>query len=184
MLSRAWCHRSGLHAPIFLPCSGFGRDPTPQWLLQWQAEGWRHSLHPEGYSARTSQLPPTGAALAHPHALCAAAQLPEPELLGMWLRRKCAFNALCLRQQNILLQAAQYSEVCYKQKRSEDFSQQRLQVLCVMETSRFAASSTHSHSWSALKAPKHTALPLHPTGLGTERKEGTGEDRKNNKLNY
>lgn len=111
VLSRTWCHVSYLHSLIFLPCSGFGRDPTSQWLLQWQAESWRHSLYPEGYSARTSQLPPTGAALAHPHALCAAAQLPEPELLGMRLQRKCAFNTLCLRPQNILLQAAQYSEV-------------------------------------------------------------------------
>lgn len=114
MLSRTRCHGSGLHTPIFLPCSGFGRDPTFQWLLQWQAEGWRHSLHPEGYRARTSQLPPTGAALAHPHALCAAAQLPEPSFSER-LQRKCAFNTLCLRPQNIL-QAAQYSEVLQTNK--------------------------------------------------------------------
>lgn len=33
-----------------------------------------------------------------------------------------------------------------KQGRSEDFSQQRLQVLCVMEASSSAASTSHSHS--------------------------------------
>lgn len=147
--------------------------------------GWRHSVHTEGYSARTSQFPPTGAALAHPHALCAAAQLPEPELLGMRLQRKCAFNALCLRPQISFCSLLSTQRAAANQQgRSEDFSQQRLQVLCVMETSSFAASSSHSHSWSALKAPQHTALALHPTGLGMGRKEGTGQDRKNNKLNY
>lgn len=61
-------------------------------MLQRQGEGRRHSLHPEGYySAGMRQLPPAGAALAHPHALCAAAQLPEPQLL-----RNAAAEAVCL----------------------------------------------------------------------------------------
>lgn len=59
-------------------------------------------------------------------------------------RRKRAFNALRLGPENVLLQAAQYSEACYKQGMAEGFSQQRLQVLFVMGTSGFAASSRRS----------------------------------------
>lgn len=72
------CHGPVLQSPVFHPCSGVGKALITRCLLQWQVEGWKHSLHPEGYRAGTSQLPPPGTALAHPHALCAAAQLPEP----------------------------------------------------------------------------------------------------------
>lgn len=185
MLSRTWWHGSGLHTPIFFPCSGFGGDPTSQWLLQWQAEGWRHSLHPEGYSARTSQLPPRGAALAHPHALCAPAQLPEPQLLGMRLQRKCTFNALCLRPLNILLQAAQYSEVLQTNKGLLRISHSRgckCSVQCRPADMLLAQATATAEMH--LRPPQHTALALHPTGLGMgkKRRGGTGQKKQQIKL--
>ena len=61
----------------------------------------------------------------------------SPSSSGTRLRRKRAFNAFCLGTENVLLRLLGI-------QRSEDFSQQRLQVLFVMETSGFAGSSHHS----------------------------------------
>lgn len=181
VLSETWFHGSGLHPPIFLPCSKFGRDPTPQWLLQWQAGGTActQRVTVQGWASFLPQELPW-------HIPMPCVLLPSCQSLS-FSECGCRGNApltLCVSGHKIsfcrLLSTQRSAAI--KQGRSEDFSQQRLQVLCVMETSRFAASSSHSHSWSILKAPQ--TLALHPTGLGMGRKEGTGQDRKNNKLNY
>lgn len=114
-----------------------------------------------------------------PVCCCPAARAPSSSGMRPW--RKCAFNALCLGPENVLLQAAQYSEVCYKQGRSEDFSQQRLQVLFVMETSGFAASSRHSCKCTRGPTTHSPCLTPHWFRNGEKRKDGTGQ--KNNKLN-
>lgn len=113
------------------------------------ATGWRLEAQPASRGLQSRDEPASShrsCSGTSPCPVCCCPAARAPSSSGMRPRRKRAFNALCLGPKNVLPQAAQRSEVCYKQRRSEDFSQQRLQVLFVMETSRLAASSRCSRS--------------------------------------